>query len=60
MEKVIRVVNLDYDSTADDLAYWLSRPSQERLEAVDLLRERVFELPSTIDKVLEAADLDFD
>ena len=60
MEKVIRVVNLDYDSAADDLAFWLSRPSQERLEAVDLLRKRVFELPSRMDRVLDVADLDYD
>ena len=59
MEKIITVVDLDYDSAADDLAYWLSRPPKERLETVDLLRQRVFDLPARMDRVLEVADLDY-
>ena len=60
MERVITVTNLDYDSAADDLAYWLSRPPDERLKAVDFLRHRVFDLPAQMDRIHEVADLDYD
>jgi hypothetical protein len=60
IEKVITVASLEYDSAVDDLAYWLSRPPEERLEAVDLLRRRLFELPAKMERVLEVAELDFD
>ena len=60
MERVITVTSWDYDSVADDLAYWLSRPPEERLKAVDLLRHRVFDLPAQMDRIHEVADLGYD
>jgi len=56
IEKVITIASLDEDTSRQDLAYWLSRPSEERLAAVELLRERVFDLPQRIERVLEIAE----
>ena len=55
IEKVITIASLDEDTSQQDLAYWLSRPSEERLAAVQLLRERVFDLPQPIERILEIA-----
>ena len=55
IEKVLTITSLDEDTSKQDLAYWLSRPSEERLAAVELLRERVFDLPQPIERVLEIA-----
>jgi hypothetical protein len=48
IEKVLTIASLDEDMSAQDLAYWLSQLSEERLAAVELLRERVFDLPQSI------------
>ena len=56
IEKVITIASLDEDTSRQDLAYWLSRPSEERLAAVELLRERVFDLPQRIERILEIAE----
>ena len=56
IEKVITIISLDEDTSQQDLAYWLSRPPEERLAAVQRLRERVFDLPQAIEKVLEIAE----
>jgi hypothetical protein len=56
IEKVLTITSLDEDTSQQDLAYWLSRPSEERLAAVELLRERVFDLPQPIERVLEIAE----
>ena len=56
IEKVLTITSLDEDTSQQDVAYWLSRPSEERLAAVELLRERVFDLPQPIERVLEIAD----
>ena len=56
IEKVITIASLDEDTSQQDLAYWLSRPSEERLAAVQLLRERVFDLPQRMERVLEIAE----
>ena len=53
IEKVLTITSLDEDTAQQDLAYWLSRPSEERLAAVELLRERVFDLPQSIERVLK-------
>jgi hypothetical protein len=60
IEKVITVTTLNYDTALDDLRYWLSRPPEERLEAVDVLRQRIFDLPAKMERVLEVAELDYD
>jgi hypothetical protein len=57
IEKVLTITSLDEDTSLQDLRYWLSRPSEERLAAVQLLRERVFELPQPIERILEVAEL---
>ncbi|MGH9428320.1 MAG: hypothetical protein ACRD2L_18705 [Terriglobia bacterium] len=56
IEKVLTIKSLDEDSSQQDLSYWLSRPSEERLAAVQLLRERVFDLPQPIERILEIAE----
>ena len=56
IEKVITIASLDEDTSQQDLAYWLNRPSEERLAAVELLRERVFDLPQRIERILEIAE----
>jgi hypothetical protein len=56
IEKVITIASLDEDTSQQDLAFWLSRPSEERLAAVELLRERVFDLPQRIERILEIAE----
>ena len=56
IEKVLTITLLDEDTSQQDLAYWLSRPSEERLAAVELLRERVFDLPQPIERVLEIVE----
>ena len=56
IERVLTITSLDEDTSQQDLAYWLSRPSEERLAAVELLRERVFDLPQPIERVLEIAE----
>jgi len=41
IQKVITKRNLqDHASMKDDLAYWLSRPPEERVAAVDVLRKQ--------------------
>lgn len=56
IEKVLTISSLDEDTSQQDLAYWLSRPSEERLAAVELLRERVFDLPQPIERFLEIVE----
>jgi hypothetical protein len=56
IEKVLTIISLDEDTSQQDLAYWLSRTSEERLAAVELLRERVFDLPQPIEKILEIVE----
>ena len=56
IEKVLTIRSLDADTSQQDLAYWLSRPSAERLAAVELLRERLFDLPQPMERVLEIAE----
>ena len=60
IEKVITVTTLEHDSAMDDLAYWLGRPPEERLAAVDLLRHRFFDIPGKMERILEVAELEFD
>ena len=43
MEKIIRKRSLEESSIKDDLAYWLSRPPEERVEAVEILRDNIME-----------------
>ena len=56
IEKVLTITSLDQDTSQQDLAYWLSRPSEERLDTVQLLRERVFDLPQPFERILEISD----
>jgi hypothetical protein len=60
IERVITIATLDYDSATDDLVFWLSQQPEQRLEAVDVLRHRVFDLSTRMEKVLEVAELDDD
>jgi hypothetical protein len=60
IEKVITLATLDYDSASDDLVFWLSQQPEQRLQAVDTLRHRVFDLPTRMERFLEVAELDND
>lgn len=42
MEKVVVKRKLGESTVREDLAYWLSRPVEERLEAVEILRRRYY------------------
>ena len=51
----------DLESPGDDLAYWLSRTPQERLAAVEFLRQMMYGYdPATarVERVLEVDDLE--
>ncbi len=41
MEKVIHKKEMRDATPSDDLAWWLSRPAEERIEAVELLRRQL-------------------
>ena len=56
IEKVLTITSLDEDMSVRDLVYWLGRPSEERMAAVQLLRERVFDLAQPIERILEISD----
>jgi hypothetical protein len=42
MEKIVRKLRLGEESPKDDLAYWLGRPPEERIEAMEILRREWF------------------
>ncbi len=42
IKKVVKKRTLGESSTKDDVAYWLSLPSEERVAAVDYLRKQVY------------------
>jgi hypothetical protein len=50
----IRVISLkDHDQDQEDLVYWLSRPIEERIAAVELLRTQMYpnETPPRLQRV---------
>ena len=49
------------DDPDDSLAYWLSRPVEERLQGIELLRQTFYghtEASARLQRVLEVAKLD--
>jgi hypothetical protein len=55
------VVPLGEDTDAEDVAYWLSRPPEERFRALELLRQTVYgysEPGPRLQRVLEIAELE--
>ncbi len=42
IKKVVKKVSLNDDSIKADLAYWLSKTSAERIEAVQIMRKRIY------------------
>ena len=42
MEKVVKIIGLHDDQS--DLAYWLSKTPQERLAAIEILRQQYVQL----------------
>lgn len=51
----------DLDNPPDDRAYWLSRPPEERLAAMEFLRQMVYGYdPATarVERVLEIVELE--
>ena len=60
IEKVITAASLDDDTAMEDVRFWLSRSPEQRLEAVEMLRQRIFDLPAKMERVLEVAELDYE
>jgi len=48
--------NLQY--AKDDLAYWLSRPAEERVAAVDYLRKQYFGTMGRLKRVVRVVQLE--
>jgi len=46
IEKVLTIASLDEDISVQDLVYWWVDLLKMRMAAVQLLRERVFDLPA--------------
>ena len=51
MKKVVRKGNLHSQSVTDDLAHWLSRPPEERVEAVEYLRKQYYGSTARLQRV---------
>ena len=52
MEKVLVARDLhDPANAKDDLEYWLSRPAEERIAAVDFLRAQFYGSPQRLQRV---------
>jgi hypothetical protein len=68
IKKVVRKINLQsLQSAKDDLSYWLSRPTEERVAAVDYLRRQYYGSTARLQRVArviqrgkkDLADLEF-
>jgi len=58
IQKVVRKRKLtDASSQADDLAYWLSRPPDERIEAVERLRRERYGCAVRLERVVRVIKL---
>lgn len=51
MEKVIKITNLK--EKGNDFAYWMSKTEQERLEAIELLREQYIKYNQNVQQRLQ-------
>lgn len=51
MEKVLKITTLKDNST--DFAYWSTRSMQERLEAIEILRQQYFKLKKDVQPGLQ-------
>ena len=57
VEPIVKKIILDEDNDRNDLRYWLSRPPEERIEAMRFLREHYFSVmghtePPKIEKIV--------
>lgn len=52
MERIVRKTHLGDDEPSRDVAYWMSRPPQERFEAVEELRRQMHGAPSRLQRVV--------
>jgi len=50
-DRVIKVKSVSKDSDADDVAYWMSKPPQERFSAVEFLRSQLYETTPRLQRV---------
>lgn len=50
--KVVRKLKLGEESPKDDLAHWLSRPPEERIEAVEMLRRQFYGSVSRLEGIV--------
>ena len=51
IQKVITKRKMDESSSLDDLAYWLNRPPEERISAVEILRRQYYESSERLQRV---------
>ncbi|KHD06869.1 hypothetical protein PN36_10065 [Candidatus Thiomargarita nelsonii] len=51
MEKVIKIVSLHEKKS--DYQYWLSRPMQERLETIEILRQQYIQFKKDVEPRLQ-------
>ena len=51
IEKVVKKRKLSESSTKEDLAYWLSRTPEERINAVEILRRQYYDDPPRLQRV---------
>ena len=50
--KVVKLHHMDeYDEVKENLRYWLTRPPEERLDAVDELRRQAYGDPQRLQRV---------
>ncbi|MBI2422897.1 MAG: hypothetical protein HYV27_08705 [Candidatus Hydrogenedentes bacterium] len=52
IEKVFKKLKLGDDTAAADLEYWLSRPPEERVAAVEILRKQQYGNAGRIQRVV--------
>lgn len=57
IKKVVNKYKLDQIDDRRDIEYWLSRPSSERFEAVDLLRKQMYGNSKRLQRVLRVTKL---
>jgi hypothetical protein len=57
IKKVVKRKSLHESSAKDDLAYWLSKTPEERIEAVEFLRKQYYEGTPRLQRVGRIVEL---
>ena len=56
MRKVVTKRKLKDNSQLDDLAYWLNRPPEERISAVEILRRQFYGSSERLQRVFRVVE----